>query len=86
MTRRNVTVEELEQAAVSAHQLILSGLTDDEKELIVSIYGEPQWENSPIGHIQYLPAVNWKLLNIAKMPKEKREASQQALRKVLGLG
>lgn len=86
MTKRSVTIEELEQAAVSAHQLILSGLTDCEKELIVSIYGgEPQWENSPIGHIQHLPAVNWKLINIAKMPKEKREASQQALMRVLGL-
>lgn len=86
MTRRNVTVDELKQAAISAHQLILNGFTDGEKELIVSIYtSKPQWDNSPIRHIQNLPAVNWKLINIAKMPKEKREASQQALKKILDL-
>lgn len=86
MTRRNVTVDELKQAAMTAHQLLLSGFTEGEKELILSIYTtEPQWDNSPISHIQNLPAVNWKLLNIANMPKEKREASQQTLKKILAL-
>lgn len=86
MTRRSVTVDELKQAAITAHQLILSGLTETDKKLIVSIYSnEPEWENSPIEHIQHLPAVNWKLLNIAKMPKDKREASQQTLKEILGI-
>lgn len=86
MTRQNVTVDELKQAAITAHQLILGGLTETEKKLIVSIYSNaPQWESSPIAHIQHLPAVNWKLLNIAKMPEDKRATSQQVLNKILDL-
>lgn len=86
MTRRSVTVDELTQAAITAHQLILNGLTEAERMLVVSIYNDtPQWKNSPIEHVQHLPAVSWKLLNIAKMPKTKREVSRQALSEILGL-
>lgn len=86
MARRSVTVDELKQAAVTAHQLVLSGLTEAEKRLIVSFYSDvPEWENSPVEHMQNLPAVRWKLLNIAKMPQEKRETSQQKLKKMLDL-
>lgn len=85
MAMRNVTLEELKQAAVSAHKMILNSLTESEKRLLVSIYGaEPMWEGTSIEHVQHLPAVIWKLQNIAKMPEPKRKASQKSLKNVLG--
>lgn len=84
MTKHNVTADKLKRAAVTAHQLILNGLTEQEKKLIISIYDiEPLWAASPIEHAKNLPAINWKLQNIAKMPEIKRKASQQALKKIL---
>lgn len=86
MARRSITVSELKMAAFSAFKILLSNFTEREKNLIVSVYdSEPLWKNSPIEHAQYLPAVIWKLQNIAKMPEAKRESSQQALKKVLGV-
>ncbi len=86
MARRSITVSELKMAAFSAFKILLSNFTEQEKNLIVSVYdSEPLWKNSPIEHAQYLPAVIWKLQNIAKMPEAKRESSQQALKKVLGV-
>ena len=37
--------------------------------------GEPNWEIAPHQQIQYLPAVQWKLLNINKMSVAKRARS-----------
>lgn len=85
MAMRNVTVDELKQAVASAHKMILSSLTENEKRLLVSIYGaEPMWKETGIEHVQHLPAVIWKLQNIAKMPELKRKASQEILKNVLG--
>lgn len=84
MAMRNVTVDELKQAVASAHKVILNSLTENEKRLLVSIYGaEPVWEGTGIEHVQHLPAVNWKLQNIAKMPESKRKASQEILMNIL---
>lgn len=84
MAMRNVTVDELKQAVASAHKVILNSLTENEKRLLVSIYGaEPVWEGTGIEHVQHLPAVNWKLQNIAKMSEAKRKASQEILMNIL---
>ena len=86
LTRKDFTIDEPKQTIITAHQLILSGFTNSEKDRVVSIYAsEPQRDNSPISHIQNLPAVNWKPLNIAKMPREKRATLQQALKEILDL-
>lgn len=45
--------------------------------------GIPDWNLAPESHIQNLPAVQWKLRNIAKMSEEKRVQSQEKLKRVL---
>ncbi|HWQ38741.1 MAG TPA: hypothetical protein VNM24_09070 [Burkholderiales bacterium] len=39
----------------------------------------------PVSGIDQLPGIQWKLMNIRKMKKEKNEQSTKKLRKVLGL-
>lgn len=84
MTRHEIPLAELELAAKTALNTILAALTKNEKELLLSIYsGTPKWEHLPFEHVKELLAINWKLLNISKMPDEKRMKSTQALKQVL---
>jgi len=46
--------------------------------------GEPNWSLMPID-IQHLPAIRWKLMNIAKMEKSKHQLAIDKLRDVLEL-
>lgn len=41
--------------------------------------GTPRWDLAPHPQIKNLPAVHWKLLNIAKMPVEKRDKALATL-------
>lgn len=45
--------------------------------------GEPDWNLAPELHIQNLPAVQWKLRNIGRMPEGKRAQSLEKLEKVI---
>lgn len=85
MTFVEVSLEELEATRSSLVKIIRENLTDAERNFILSIKkGEPQWELLGCEGIDLLPAVRWKLLNIAKMDKKKREAAIVKLEKSLG--
>ena len=45
--------------------------------------GEPEWGLLGIDHIDRLPALQWKLINIHKMNIEKRKAAFNRLAEVL---
>jgi len=80
MTSENVQVADLERAREDLISLIGQELTLQEKQFIVSVKeGTPQWELLGLEGIENLPAVKWKLLNIAKMSKAKH---QQAVKKL----
>ena len=44
---------------------------------------QPDWSLLNQEDISELPAVNWKLLNLKKMPQEKHTKALEALRRVL---
>jgi hypothetical protein len=85
MTLVKVSPEELEDARAKLVKAIREGLTDRERQFILSVKrGDPDWGLIGLEGVDRLPAVRWKLLNIAKMDKAKHK---QALRRLeVGLG
>ncbi|NLY34170.1 MAG: nucleotidyl transferase AbiEii/AbiGii toxin family protein [Alcaligenaceae bacterium] len=84
MTVRKCTVKELEQAAKTALNTLLHSFTEKEKQFLYSMYeNSPKWDYLNFPHIQYLPAVKWKLLNIKKMSIPKRKQALENLKQAL---
>ena len=71
MTRVPVDTERLEEARAWLIQAIHSGLTLDERHFLVSCKkGEPNWSLAGLPeHVPQLPAVRWKLHNIAELQR-----------------
>ena len=84
MTAEPVSIEELEQAREQLMREIRSRLGEREKNFLLSMkQGEPDWELLDLGRARELPAVNWKLLNLRRMPTLERERAIGRLRVVL---
>lgn len=84
MTLEEVTCEDLEIAREKLVSIIARELTIEEKQFIVSVKeGTPRWELVDIEGIENLPAVKWKLLNIAKMSPSKHKEAIKKLRDCL---
>ncbi len=65
-------------------ELVNEKLTDKERQFLISLKrGEPDWSLVDIPKIDEFPSVRWKLLNIKKMPAEKRKEAIQKLEKIL---
>lgn len=84
MTEDQVSIEELLNTREEIYRTIRRRLTDDDKEFLLSVKaGEPKWKLFPVSHIQYLPAVRWKCINIDRMTAEKRKNALVKLENVL---
>jgi len=84
ITLDEVTCEELEKARKELIAMIAEGLTLEEKKFIVSVKeGKPRWDMLGIEGIENLPAVKWKLFNIARMSPAKHKKALQKLRDYL---
>lgn len=47
-----------------------TGLDDNERQFLLSlVYGEPTWSLLGIDHLEHLPAIRWKLQNLAQLKK-----------------
>jgi hypothetical protein len=55
-------------------------LTGSQREFLLSLVaGEPNWQLMKCPHLSQLPAIRWKLQNLAKLKKSNpRKFSQQA--------
>ncbi len=82
-----VTLGELESARERLTGEIMASLTDSERQFLYSFSeGLPDWSLLALPeHIPDLPAVKWKLLNIAKMDSEKKRKQLANLKRVLEL-
>jgi predicted nucleotidyltransferase component of viral defense system len=84
MTFINITLNELINVRESLVKKINSRLSEKDKQFILSIKsGNPDWHLSPIHNAAELPAVKWKLMNIRKMPKAKRQMAFEKLKRRL---
>jgi predicted nucleotidyltransferase component of viral defense system len=85
MSVNPVRLEDLVEVQHELGPQLRGALTDDERAFLVSIQqGEPEWERMRIGHLRDLPALQWKLLNVARMTPLKRRQAVAKLQEVLG--
>jgi predicted nucleotidyltransferase component of viral defense system len=85
MTLVKVSPEELEDVRAKLVKALREGMTDKERRFILSVKkGDPDWELIELEGVDRLPAVQWKLLNIAKMDKAKHKQALRRLEACLG--
>ena len=86
MTETPVTLDDLLQAREEFIAELVGKMPEDHKRFLVSLKkGEPEWALLDIQDAEKLPAVRWRLQNLAKLDKPKRAALIDGLRQVLEL-
>jgi hypothetical protein len=81
-----VSYDELIAARETLVETLRKELTNDEREFLVSLKaGQPKWNLMGIEGLEKLPAVQWKLTNIKKIPAKKQKELLEKLRRVLEL-
>jgi predicted nucleotidyltransferase component of viral defense system len=84
MARDSVSLDELLNARKELIGMIPHCLDAEERRFLVSMKsGEPEWESLGIEHLERLPALQWKLLNIQRMDARKRDKQLAELRDLL---
>ena len=91
---QGMTIEHIELDALLAArgQMIAAlhqGLDSDERAFLVSLAaGEPAWDRMGLDHLSALPAIQWKLQNLAKLkatnPGKFEEQAQELAAKIEG--
>lgn len=86
MTTTPITQTELEQVREALIAAISSGLTGDEKRFLLTFKaGQTEWALLGLSDIEKLPAVRWKLQNLAKLSDAKRRDLVGKLQEALGV-
>jgi len=68
MTRDGVTLDLLEQTQERLIGQLPRALSTSHREFLLSLVrAEPAWKLMPFNHLQHLPAIQWKLLNLRKL-------------------
>ena len=84
MAFKTVSLQELEETRVTMVRLIHEKLTEAHRQFLLALkQGEPDWSLLPFENIRDLPAVKWKLRNLAAMNPRKREEGIKRLAQVL---
>ena len=80
MTRDEVSLETLEQTRTRLVQELPRALTDQHRTFLLSlVQNQPRWDCMPFPHLQELPAIRWKLQNLAKLTGAKRAEQVEGL-------
>lgn len=86
MTVDEVRYEDLVAARETLIKTLRKDITDAEKGFLVTLKeGQPKWDLLGIEGIEKLPAIQWKLMNIRKIKKEKHAVALKKLKTKLGL-
>ena len=84
MTDHEIPLDELASVQAELPSLLRHALDDDERAFLISLKrGTPEWKRLGIDHLAQLPALQWKLLNIRRMEKEKHREALRKLEEVL---
>lgn len=84
MTEQSYMLEDLIQVQHELPLIISKGLTNSEKEFLLSFKnGKPDWSLIEITHPKDLPGVKWKLQNIQKMDITKHKEAYKKLEQAL---
>lgn len=86
MTETPVTIDELLQAREEVIASMVGNMPADHRRFLISIKrGEPDWALLGVPGAEALPAVRWRLENLARMDAKKRAALCARLGEVLGI-
>lgn len=86
MTVEETVYEDLIVARETLIATLKKELTNAEKAFLISLKeGQPKWDLLGAKDIERLPGVQWKLLNIRKLGKEKHTEALEKLRAKLGV-
>ena len=86
MTAESVSADVLVETAKRLVKQIQHDLTNSEREFLLSVkQGEPDYTLLPFEHLASLPGVQWKLMNIRRMDKNKHEMMLDKLKAVLAM-
>ena len=70
MTRTPTTLARLQETRTRLRTELSALLTNAHKRFLLSFVAtKPKWELMPFVHLQHLPAIRWKLLNLEKLKK-----------------
>lgn len=84
MVDQDIQYQELAGIVGSLTTTFKKLFTLNEKRFLLSLAeGQPQWQLMPFAHLEKLPALQWKLINIQKMDSDKRKQTYKALEKEL---
>ena len=84
MVEQDVPLKVLYETREQLVNQIHMGLGENERRFLLSLKrGEPEWTAMGIDHLQKLPAIQWKLVNIKKMDTGKRDTAFAKLERVL---
>jgi len=80
MTRDHVSLSELQQTRRRLREELPGALTSNQRRFLFSLVaGEPDWQLMRCPHLAKLPAIRWKLQNLAKLKKvNPRKFAEQA--------
>ena len=86
MVERPVSLADLLDAREVLIEEIVGKMPDSHKKFLVSVKrGEPDWSLLELPNVKELPAVRWKLENLAKLTDEKRAQLLDGLNKAIGI-
>lgn len=84
MADQDIPQAELEATREQLVRLINSSLTPKERSFLLSFKNRaPDWALLELSGIDQLPAVRWKIQNLAKMPPEKHSEAYHQLQQIL---
>jgi predicted nucleotidyltransferase component of viral defense system len=84
MATREVAIEALEAAREDLLGAMVSEMPDKHRAFLISVKeGEPRWDLLTVTGVDALPAVQWRLQNLAKMDAARRSALLEALHDAL---
>jgi hypothetical protein len=78
LTREPVPLDKLVSARRRLYAQLPRALTSTHREFLFSLVkGNPDWSRMPFPHLADLPALRWKLMNLAKLKKASRTRFNQ---------
>jgi predicted nucleotidyltransferase component of viral defense system len=84
MTEEDVRLEDLHRTREEFIAELVGNMPDEHRRFLISFEkGEPEWGLLDIPHAEQLPAVQWRLQNLAKIAAKKREKLVEDLRRAL---
>lgn len=84
MTIDEVSIESLLKTRNEMITKLHSALTEKDKQFLLAVKrGDADWNSFVLPDVQHLPAIQWKLHNLAQMQVDKRKQSLEALRAAL---